>query len=329
MSWLLFLDESGHDHKFCPYEVRGGIAVHASKLWALVRRLQAAELAAFGGNMREYAKELKGSKLLDKDRFKWAKQAGWMADATRREHARGFLTKGLEKKAPTRDEFTGYGQANIEMARSVFESLRACNARIFASAVPRTIKKPTPFTTEEYLRKDHVFLLERYFYFLASEREHGLLVLDEVDKIADQRFVRQLERYFVKTQTGRYRTAWIVPVPMFVASDMTMAVQAADLAIYCVNWGFRLPAAGMNEPTRPEIADEFVPWLNELQYRGWADRHGRTYESYGITYVPNPYGEGRAAKIEKEIKAARPPQSKPPSDSISGRNNSTRRTSTV
>jgi hypothetical protein len=90
--------------------------------------------------MREYSKELKGSKLLDKDRFKWAKQAGWMADDARRRHARGFLTKGLEKKVPTRDEFTSYGQANIEMARLVFESLRACDARIFASVVPRLIR---------------------------------------------------------------------------------------------------------------------------------------------------------------------------------------------
>jgi hypothetical protein len=28
MSWLLFLDESGHDHKNTPYEVRGGFAIH-------------------------------------------------------------------------------------------------------------------------------------------------------------------------------------------------------------------------------------------------------------------------------------------------------------
>ncbi len=294
MGWLLFLDESGHDHKNCPYEVRGGIAVHASKLWPFVQRLQAAELSAFGGNLREYSKELKGSKLLDKDRFKWAKQAEWMADGARRKHARGFLTKGLEKKVPTRDEFTGYGQANIEMARSVFESLRACEVRIFASVIPRTIKKPTPFLAEEFLRKDHVFLLERYFYFLEAQGDHGLLVLDAVNKGADQRFVRQLERYFTKTQTGRYRTAWIVPVPMFVASDMTIAVQAADLAIYCINWGFRLPTVGMNEPVRPEIAEEFGPWLHELQYKGMAQRDGRTYDSYGITYVRNPYGDGRA-----------------------------------
>lgn len=295
VSWLLFLDESGHDHRNCPYEVRGGIAVHASKLRSLVQRLQAAELSAFGADMREYAKELKGSKLLDKDRFKRARQAGWMPDAARRKRARGFLTKGLEKKVPTRDEFTGYGQANIEMAHSVFESLRACDGRIFASIVPRTIKKPTPFAAEEYLRKDHVFLLERYFYFLENERDHGLLVFDSIDKGTDQRLVRQMERYFTKTQTGRYRTAWIVPVPMFVASDMTMAGQAADLAIYCINWGFRLPTLGMNEPTRPEVADEFGPWLNELQYRGRAQRAGRMYDSYGIA-GPNPYGDGRVGK---------------------------------
>jgi hypothetical protein len=212
MSWLLFLDESGHDHKNCPYEVRGGVAIHASKLWSLVQRLQIAELSAFGANLREYSKELKGAKLLDKDRFRWAKQGDLMPDAARRKHARGFLTKGLEKKAPTRVEFTAYGQANVEMARSVFETLRACDVRLFASAVPRTIIKPALFTAEEYLRKDHVFLLERYFYFLESERAHGLLVFDAVDKGTDQRFVRQIERYFTKTQTGRYRTSWIVPL---------------------------------------------------------------------------------------------------------------------
>jgi hypothetical protein len=148
MSWLLFIDESGHDHKNCPYEVRGGVAIHASRLWPL-------------------------------------------------------------------------------------------------------------------------------------------------DKGADQQFVRQMERYFTKTQTGRCRTAWIVPVPMFVASDMTMAIQAADLAACCTNWGFRVPQLGLNEPTRAEIADEFGPWLKQPQFRGHMRRNERDYDCYGITYVPNPYGQGR------------------------------------
>jgi len=29
---------------------------------------------------------------------------------------------------------------------------------------------------------------------------------------------------------------------------------------------------------------------NELQYRGRGQRDGRTYDSHGLTYVPNPYG---------------------------------------
>ena len=48
MSWLLFLDESGHDHKQMPYEVRGGVALHVSKLWPFVRAVQQLELDAFG-----------------------------------------------------------------------------------------------------------------------------------------------------------------------------------------------------------------------------------------------------------------------------------------
>ncbi len=101
-----------------------------------------------------------------------------------------------------------------------------------------------------------MFLLERYFYFLEQEKQHGLLVTDEVDKTEDRRFVRRLERYFRKTTTGRYRSTWIVPAPFFVSSDLTYPVQAADLAIYCVNWGFRLPTRGMDAPSRPEIADD-------------------------------------------------------------------------
>ena len=71
------------------------------------------------------------------------------------------------------------------------------------------------------------------------------------------------------------------------------AAQAADLAAYCTNWGFRLPQLGLNEPTREEIAGEFGPWLNQLQFRGQVRREDRTFDCYGITYVPNPYGEGR------------------------------------
>jgi hypothetical protein len=267
VSWLLFLDESGHDHKQTPYEVRGGIALNAGKLWPFVQRLKQLELASFGARLHDFQSEIKGAKLLERKRFKWAAQADWMKDEERRKLCRQFLTKGLEKKSPTRLEFTAYGQACIEMCRGLFEVLREQEAKLFAAAIPTGVAKPLSFEAEEYLRKDHVLLLERFFYFLEAKLDHGLLVFDEVDKQSDHKFVRQVERYFSKSGIGRYRAAWIVPVPMFVASDMNYAVQAADLCIYAVNWGFRLPSIGMTAPTREEIAGEFGPWLNELQYK--------------------------------------------------------------
>jgi hypothetical protein len=112
--------------------------------------------------------------------------------------------------------------------------------------------------------------------------------------VADRKFIKQLEAYFTRTGTGRYRTQWIVPTPFFVASDMIYLVQVADLCIYCVNWGFRLPSQGMDGQARQEIVDELGPWMHQLQFHGAGYRDGRVFESFGICYVPNPYGPGRA-----------------------------------
>jgi hypothetical protein len=293
MSWLLFIDESGHDHKQMPYEVRGGIALQDSQLWPFVQAMQRLELHCFGGQLHQYRKELKGSTLLDRKRFRFAKQAPPMEPESRRKHSRGFLTKGLEKKTPSRDEFTAYGQACLEMARGTFQLLRDHGAVLFAAAIPASVRKPDQPHIEEFLRKDHVFLQERFFYFLEAQRQYGLLVMDEVEKSADRRFVRQLESYFIRTATGRYRTAWIVPTPFFVSSDMTFPVQAADLCIYCLNWGFRLPSQGMNAVKRDEIADEFGPWLQQLQFTGQGEKDGEVFQTWGIVYVQNPYAPGR------------------------------------
>lgn len=290
MSWLLFLDESGHDHKQMPYEVRGGVALHVSKLWPFVRAVQQLELDAFGAQLSLYQKELKGSTLLDKKRFKFASQMPRMNDEERRKHCRGFLTKGLEKKTnQTREEFTAYGQACIEMAEGIFQLLQGHDAQVFATAVPRGAAKPPEGVGENMLRKDFVFLLERFYYLLEEKQQHGILVLDEVEKTSDRKFVARLERYFTKTTTGRFRSHWVVPTPFFVSSDMTYAVQAADLCIYCLNWGFRLPIQGMNAPVRQEIAEGFASWLGRIQFRGEGYRDGNVFRSFGIVYVPDLY----------------------------------------
>ena len=308
MSWLLFMVESRHDHRQMPYEVRGGVALHAGQLWPFVQNWQRLELSAFGTRLGQFQKELKGAKLLDKDRFKWALQDGPMPDESRQKYCRAFLTKGLERRPPSREEFTAYGQACLEMARGIFELLRGHAAVLFAAAIPRNVTRPETFEASEFLRKDHVFLLERYFYFLEGKKEHGLLIMDEVEKEADKRFVRRMHNYFQKTQAGRYRTSWIVPTPFFVASEMTIPVQAADLCIYCVNLGFRLPGAGMNAETRQGI-EEFAPWLKNLQFTGQGYRDGQVFDTFGIVFVPDPYA-GRTRK-EKEITPSRPPESRP------------------
>jgi hypothetical protein len=294
MSWLLFLDESGHDHRQMPYEVRGGVALQDSKLWPFVQAMQGLELACFGGQLQQFRSELKGSTLLDKKRYRFAAQAAPLAPEARRKLCRSFLTKGLEQKAPSRDEFTAYGQACLEMVRGTFQLLRNHHAVLFAAAIPRCIRKPSATVVEEFLRKDQVFLLERFFYFLESERQHGLLVMDASEKSADRKFIRQLEAYFTRTATGRFRTAWIVPAPFFVASDMAYPVQAADLCIYCINWGYRLSSQGMTAETRPEISDEFGPWLKQLQFQGEGRKDDSVFRTWGIVYVPNPYSTGRA-----------------------------------
>ena len=290
MSYFLFLDESGHDHKTMPYEVHGGVALHARQLWPFVKALANLEQAAFGDFLHRYKSEIKGSKLLDKDRLKWATQDPPMDDISRRKHCLSFLNKGLEKKSPTRPEFSAYGQACLMMARGIFDLLREHEAKILAAAIPRNVKKPETFEAEEYLRKDIVFLLERYYYLLQAEKETGVIVLDETEKTLDRRFVSRLERYFKQTQTGRYRSTAIVPSPFFVASDMAYPVQVADVCIYAINQGFRLPKSGMDSPVRQEVHDEFSHQIGALQFKGQGYKDGAVFSSYGIVYVPSPYG---------------------------------------
>ena len=290
MAWLFFIDESGHDHKTMPYEVRGGFAIHVGRLWPFVQDMQRLEIDCFGCQLHEFGTEIKGAKLLKTERFRHAQQDTPFHDFTRKRLCISLLSKGRERAAPRRDELTAYGQACLRMAQETFGLLRQHEAVVLACVIPRGVAKPRGYRFDRYLRKDLVFLLERYFYFLEGKQEHGVLVMDETEKREDRRFVYRLERYFTSTSTGRHRTTWIVPTPFFVSSDMTSAIQAADLCIYCINWGFRLPVRGMNAERRDEIARMFGRDLFDLQFRGQGQRDGRIFDTYGIVYVPDPYG---------------------------------------
>ncbi len=290
MSYLLFMDESGHDHRNTPYEVIGGVAIHSSKLWSFNQAVQALEETTFGDLLHRYQTELKGSKLLNRKRFRWAAQAADMEDVTRQKLCQSFLRKGLRNQRPVRREFTAYGQACLRMAEGIFRLLMGHDARVFASAIPRSARRPPGHRSEAFLRKDMVFLLERFFYFLEEKQETGLLVIDETDKNLDRKFIRRLHAYFTRTEPGRQRTVWIVPSPFFVSSDMSYPVQSADICMYCINWGFRLPSQGMDEAVRNDIAGPFGPLLKKLQFSGQGYRDGKTFSTHGIKYVEDPYG---------------------------------------
>lgn len=71
---------------------------------------------------------------------------------------------------------------------------------------------------------------------------------------------------------------------------MAAPVQAADVCIYCINWGFRLPSIGMDGEKRLEIAEEFGPWLEQLQFEGECRKgDGQSAPTFGVVFVPDPY----------------------------------------
>ena len=77
---------------------------------------------------------------------------------------------------------------------------------------------------------------------------------------------------------------------------MSYPVQAADLAIYCINWGFRVPGRGMDAVGREEIEDQFGKWLFDLQFYCKRSLQDEEFESFGIVFVPDPYSPRDEAK---------------------------------
>jgi hypothetical protein len=283
------MDESGHDHSNTPLEVRGGVAIHASRVWGFVSEFNNLELEAFGFHRADRGLEVKGEKLLDRKRLGHADQEPELDAVARCKGADRFVTRSQQKLSPTRREFTAYGQACRLMAKRTLGLLERHEACLFASAIPRGARKPRDYRFDHFLRKDHVFLQERFYWFLERHQEHGLFVMDQTEKLQDKRFIRRLHDYYTKTKEGRQRSRWIVPAPIFVDSELSPGVQAADLCIYCINWGFRRAEWDFHGDTREDIQRDFAGLCGRLQYRGTAVNNGGEYKQFGIVYVPDPY----------------------------------------
>jgi len=253
LSYFLFIDESGQDRKESPYEVLAGVAVKDSELWNLIQRIHDFENDIFGMRISEGALELKAKKLLKRKTFRLANQSPDIEPVRRRELARSCLLKGMGGLAAggvTRDELTALGQAKIAFASGLLELCSQHRTNVFASIVNNLADRPMD---GDFLRKDYAFLFERFYYYLEDKTDEsmGAVVFDELERSRCHILVNQMETYFLKTEKGRMRSSRIIPEPFFVHSDLTTAVQLADLVAYITAWGVQV--GSLPPPARPEL----------------------------------------------------------------------------
>ncbi len=77
----------------------------------------------------------------------------------------------------------------------------------------------------------------------------------------------------------------MIPMPFFVRSDLTAAMQIADLMAYIINWGLR--KARMTEPSREELRP-LADKVFALQYGGREVMPGGTRRGrkiWGLKYI--------------------------------------------
>lgn len=110
MAYLLFIDESGQDHRQSPYEVLAGAAVHDTQLWNLVCAVQDVELRFFGRRISNDHEELKARHLLNRKTFRLAAQGDAIPEIERT----ALAAKALEDGAhATRAQLTGQAVLNL------------------------------------------------------------------------------------------------------------------------------------------------------------------------------------------------------------------------
>lgn len=264
MAYLLFIDESGWDHRESPYEVLAGVAVRDRQLWDLVQSVQAAELRHFGRRYTLDSAELKGRKLLKRKVFRLASQLTPLPEDDRRELARACLDSGSSAGLL---QLTALAQAKLAYVQSVLDICKERSCKAFASIVPRDAPHPV---APGYLRKDYSYLFERFYYFLEDQGsfapETGIVVFDEQEKSRSHLLLSQMDRYFRRTAKGRQRASLVIPEPFFVHSDLTTGVQLADLIAYLVAWGWQEAGVPVARPELQHLVEATFE-LRNLAYR--------------------------------------------------------------
>lgn len=304
---LLFIDESGQDNKEMPCAVLAGVAVAEVNLWNMIKAIRAIEKECFGDYLRNLrATEVKAKRLLKRKCFRFANQKILIPEAELPALANSFLRKGLQSRKSGRNsspatarEATGYNRTTLQFVDKVIDIVAGFGVKIFASIVGRESMR----VQKDILRKDFVYLFERYFYFLKTlpDYERGLVVFDELEKSRAQKLVQQMASYFLGTKPGQFRSSKIIPEPFFVHSELTTGVFLADLAAYIIGWGWR--RGKMTQPFRQELTS-YAKKLHTMQFQGSkpdVNDEKKEWPLYGITYIGDLRG-----KADKEMEDLEP-----------------------
>lgn len=278
MAYFLFVDESGQDRRESPYEVLAGIAIRERDLGALIQELHAIEIRNFGRRYSSTNSELKGKKLLKQKVFQHAA----LNASVRKDEIWTLAKKALDDGANAGvRELRALALAKINYITDVFDLCVRYDCKVFASVV-ETDATPSGI---DGLRKDYAYLFERFFYFIEDQKpaEHGIVVFDELEKSKSHILINQMNAYFHGTAVGKQRASLIVPEPFFVHSELTTGIQLADLAAYCISWGFRTPK--MTKPKRAEL-EGYARQIARLRYRTFRDRKGNPkFEIWSIAHI--------------------------------------------
>lgn len=284
---LYFVDESGIDLKEAPCLVLAGVGVREADVWPFTQAFTelSTEVLRFPAD-RSY--EIKGSKLLNKRVFRHAALLDPLPVAQRDAAIEHLLEKNEKGVDVGREELAALGQAKIEFVHRALSLAADFQMTVFASIVPRDAPQQRDRT---FLRKDFAYLFQRIHCHVCDQDDevHGVLIFDEQDPALSQRLMDQIHKYFRETDRGQQRAERMIPMPFFVHSDLTPAIQVADLVGYIVNWALRLDR--MPEPARDELKPLADKVFN-LRYRGrevpLKRRLGkRGKHIWGIAYIPD------------------------------------------